>query len=327
MLDNILPSMVELQAAAGTVGIYAIMALSLNMICGMTGILQLGHAGFFGIGAYAAGLIAIYTTSPELGFFNLLIGGTVAMACGAFAALLIGIPCLRLRGDYLAIATLGFGEIVRLSLSNASFPGGAMYPGEKIGGPTGIAFTEYPGDLWPKHADFSAQYAKWWIILIAVGLVYITLLNIKRSSFGRALMCIREDEMAAESVGIRIYRYKTLAFVISAAFAALAGALFFHKDLRVSPGNFTMLDSIEILLMVVLGGLGSVTGSLLGALILGLAPFVLRHLQLGEYKQLIYALVLILIIRLAPDGLLGMKEQPEWLRSLFRRDKAKESVK
>jgi len=317
-------SPVEMQAAAAAVGIYAIMAVSLNMMCGMTGLLQLGHAGFFGIGAYAAGLVSIYATFPELGFGNLFIGIAAAMACGALASLAVGIPCLRLRGDYLAIATLGFGEIARLTLANCGFPGGRMFPGESIGGPTGIAFTEFPADVWPKYPDYSAGYSSWLVIWIFAIAVWLLLLNVKRSAFGRAMMCVREDEIAAQSVGVNVARYKILSFVLSASFAGLAGALFFHKDLRVSPGNCSMLDSIEVLLMVVLGGLGSLTGSLFGAVILGLTPFVLRHLQMGEYKQLIYSVLLVLVVRLIPDGLFGMGETPPWLPRLFGRKAASE---
>ncbi len=309
-------SWVEIESLLGVVGIYAILAMSLNTICGMTGLLQLGQAGFYAIGAYAAGLAAIYLTIPQIGGANFLIGATVAIAATGLFSLLIGLPCLRLKGDYLAIATLGFGEIVRLTLTNLQFPGGRMFPGERIGGATGISFTEFPGDLWPAYAAFDPKYAKWWVIWLLAAVSWLLLVNVKRSSFGRAMMCIREDEIAAKAMGIHVPRYKMLAFAISAGFAGLAGALFFHKELSVSPGSFTMLTSIEILLMVVLGGLGSMTGSVLGAVMLCSAPFLLRHFSLGEYQQLIYAFLLIILIRITPNGMLGMNETPHWLHRL-----------
>lgn len=312
-------SLVELIPLLAQIGIYAILAMSLNQISGMTGLLQLGHAGFFAVGAYAAGLTAIYSTFPALGAGNLVIGAAAAMLAAVLFALVIGLPCLRLRGDYFAIATLGFAEIVRLLLTNLQFPGCAMTGGETFGGPTGIAFTEFPGDLWPQHPDYSAQYAGPVVIWICAGAVFLLLVALKGSAFGRALMCIREDEVAARAMGVHVPRFKLLAFLQSAALAGLAGALFFHSQLRISPSNFTMLWSITFLLMVVLGGLGSFAGSLFGAVVLGFLPALLRHVnvagvQLGEYHQILYAVLLIVLIRLAPDGLFGMHEWPAWLR-------------
>lgn len=319
-LASFIPSAVEAEGALASIGIYAMLAISINMVCGMTGMLQLGHAGFVAAGAYAAGLASIYFTFPQLGVLNFFVSLSAAALCGVALSLLLGIPCLRLRGDYLAIATLGFGEMVRLALSNVSLPGGRMYPGETIGGPTGIAFIEYPGDLWPDFPNYSAAFSKCWVIWLFVLGTWLLMLNIKRSSFGRAMMCIREDEIAAQSVGMQAAKFKMLAFAISAAVAALAGALCFHRDLQVAPSNFSLLLSIEVLLMAVLGGLGSMTGSLFGAVFLGLTPFVLLHFQLGEYRQLIYAALLIFIVRLLPDGLFGANECPAWLRRLrFKR--------
>ncbi len=300
----------ELQGMIGLIGIYAILAMSLNMITGMTGLLQLGQAGFFAVGAYAAGLTAIYMTFPNVEFFNLFIGIVAAIIAAGIFSFIIGLPCLRLRGDYLAIATLGFGMIVRLTLTNLTFPGGKMFPDSRIGGATGIAFTDFPGEVWSGFENYSAEYACWGVVWIFVIVTWMIMINLKKSSFGRAMMCIREDEIAAQAMGVNLAKYKMLAFLISAAFAGVAGALFFHMQLRVDPGNFRFMTSIEILLMVVLGGLGSVTGSVLGAVILGMSPFILRHLGIGEYQQLIYALLLIVLIRLVPNGLLGMREIP-----------------
>lgn len=322
-------SAIELLPLLALLGVYALLAMSLNMICGLTGLLQLGHAGFYAVGAYAAGLVAIYGTVPELGRANLLLGGAAAVVAAALFSLLIGVPCLRLRGDYLAIATLGFGEIVRLSLTEISFPGGAMYPGERIGENSGIAFTEFPGALWPEHAAYDAQYSDWWLVWLLVVLCYLFFRNLKRSAVGRALMCIREDEIAAEAMGIHVPYHKILAFVLSAGVAGLAGALFFHLELTVQPNDFTLMHSIQFLLVVVLGGLGSFSGALIGAVVLGLLPEVLRRISLAgvewlpawvreiqpsQHQMILYALMLILLIRLAPDGLLGMDELPAWRR-------------
>jgi len=316
------------------VGILAILAVSLNMVSGMTGMLSLGHAGFYAAGAYAAGLYSIYLTVPAWGWLNFLPGAAAGMLAAMALALAVGLPCLRLRGDYLAIVTLGFGEITRLALTNTEFPGGRMFPGERIGGPTGIAFTEFPGELWPRHAAFSAEYARLWVICLALALTYAFLLNVKRSAIGRALMSIREDEIAASAMGIDVRRFKLAAFLMGAAFAGLAGSLFFHHQLRLNPGCFGLLRSIEVLLVVVMGGLGSLSGSIGAAFLLGFLPPLMRHIDLtgltllpaalrrplNEYNMILYALLLIVLIRLAPGGLLGAREAPAW----FRRRKAKD---
>lgn len=327
-------SLVELLPLVSQIGIYAILALSLNLLCGCTGLLQLGHAGFFAIGAYTAGLTAIYATCPMLGSGNFLVGATAAVLVAMAFALLIGIPCLRLRGDYFAIATLGFGEIVRLAVTNIQFPGCAMSGGEAFGGPIGIAFTEFPGELWPACPDYSAQYVGPFSIWVCVALCYLGLCNLKNSAFGRALLCIREDEVAAQAMGIHVPRYKNLAFLLSAGMAGFAGALFFHLQLRVSPSNFTLLRSIEVLLMVVLGGMGSFAGAVCGAVVLGALPALLRHVSLGgiawlpeplqrplgEYSQILYAILLIVLIRLVPEGLFRTHEWPTWLRRRRRQE-------
>lgn len=323
----------EFTSIAGLIGIYALLAMSLNMICGMTGLLQLGHAGFFAIGAYSAALSSIYLTQPSWGFGNLFVSMAFAVIATLCCGVVIGLPCLRLRGDYLAIATLGFGEIVYQVFSNVEFPGGAMYPDETIGGSTGVGFTEYPDELWEQFPDYAADYASLPVIMATVAIFYILFRNLKSSAAGRAMMCIREDEIAAKAMGVMVPYYKMLAFLCSAAVAGIAGALFFHKELFIAPDDFKLMRSIEILLMVVLGGLGSFSGAILAAILLGILPEVLRRidlsslsflpesiqsLQLSEYQIFIYALLLIALIRLAPEGLFGMSELPSWLKRTKR---------
>jgi branched-chain amino acid transport system permease protein len=314
-------SFYELQSIAGLIGIYAILSMSLNLLCGTMGVLQLGHAGFFAAGAYAAALTSVWLTIPEIGWLNFFISAAAAMSCAGVFSLLLGVPCLRLRGDYLAVATLGFGEIIRLSLTNLTFPGGRMFPGETIGGSTGISFTENPAALWPRYPDYSANYAKWWVIWIFAALVWLILINIRRSSYGRAMLCARDDETAASSMGISPAKLKIFVFLTSAAFAGLAGALFFHRDLMIAPCNFTLFCGIEILLMAILGGLGSVTGSIAGAVMLGLTPFLLRHIGLGEYCNIIYSVILILLMRLFPGGIFGSSEFPPFLRNIKKEER------
>jgi branched-chain amino acid transport system permease protein len=310
-------------------GIYVILALSLNVIVGLTGLLQLGHAGFFALGAYAAALTAMYATFPALGWGNLVLSLAAAAAVSGAFALLVGLPCLRLRGDYLAIATLAFGEMTRMVLSAVEFPGCPLTDGQSFGGATGI---NLPSPV-QYAVDYSAAYATWPVILGAVVLTYAFMLNLKRSYVGRALICIREDEVAAKSMGIHVPRYKMLAFVISAVFAGLAGALFAHNPytgMRISPEEFGLLRTVEILLIVVLGGLGSVSGSALAAVVLVFLPELLRFIpafhvpgvgevSLADKRQLLYAALLIVIIRLAPNGILGLNESPAFLRRLLAR--------
>ena len=305
-------------------GIYTILALSLNVIVGMTGLLQLGHAGFFAVGAYAAGLVAMYATFPAWGWFNLLPSVAAAVLVAGFFALVVGLPCLRLRGDYLAIATLAFGEMARMTLNAVEFPGCPLTGGERFGGATGIAL---PSPV-QYSISYSTDYATWPVILVAVVGTFAFMLNLKRSYIGRAMICIREDEVAAKSMGIHVPRYKMLAFMLSATFAGLAGALFAHNPytgMRISPNEFGLLRTVEILLIVVLGGLGSVTGSALAAVVLVFTPELLRFLpqiggvSLSEHRQLLYAALLIALIRLVPNGILGLNESPAFVRRLLAR--------
>lgn len=257
--------------------INVIMALSLNLVTGCAGQLSLGHAAFMGIGAYTAGILtAVY----DLPFAVALVaGGAVAALFG----LLVGIPTLRLKGDYLAIATLGFGEIIRVAILNMKITGGPF-------GLRGIS----------KHTNLT-------IAACAAVLVYWTMTRLMNSRFGRALVAIREDEVAAVTMGIDATRHKVLAFVIGAGWAGIAGGLFAHWFRYLHPSSFAFGTSVEILSMVVLGGMGSLEGSVLGAVVLTYAPEFLRGVSpfVSEHRMLFYGALLVVMMLVRPQGLVG----------------------
>ena len=270
-------------------GINIILAASLNLINGYTGQFSLGHAGFMAVGAYVG---VVLTTNFGMAFpLAILVGGIAAGLLGA----LIGLPTLRLRGDYLAIATLGLGEIVRIVIINVPYVGGAA-------GFKGI----------PHHTDFT-----WVFCLMLVTLFIIK--NFVNSRHGRACLAIRENEIAAESMGVNTTRYKVLAFSIGAFFAGVAGVLFGHNMYILSPASFTFMQSFNILIMVVMGGLGSMTGSIAGALVVTFLSAALASFP--NARMIIYALALILLMFYRPQGLFGYVEvtamQP--LRRFFKK--------
>src|SRR5499426_1559781 len=276
-------------------GINVILAVSLNLINGFTGQFSIGHAGFMAIGAYGSAMFSLYVgrgwaqalldrgvplalaSAPAL-LVALLIGGLLA----AIAGYLVGLPSLRLRGDYLAIVTLGFGEIIRVLILNVDAVGGAR-------GLPGI----------PGWANF------FWV---GAGVLSVILLarHLATSTHGRALFAIRDDEVAAEALGVDTTRYKVLAFVIGAFFAGVAGGLFAHYLSYLNPNSFTFLKSIEVIAMVVLGGMGSISGSVMAAIVLTLLPEVLRSVK--ELRMVIYSLMLIVLMITRPGGLLGNRE-------------------
>jgi branched-chain amino acid transport system permease protein len=263
-------------------GVNAIMAVSVNMIVGITGQLSLGQAGFLAIGAF--GCI----------FFNADLGLPLPLAalCAIFlttaAGFLIGFPVLKLSGDYLAIVTLGFGEIIRVVFNNIK---------ALTGGPNGRTFTTV--------MKMNGELA--FVVTTAVLVIVLALLqNFLRSTYGRAILACREDEIAANSSGITIFRYKMLGFTIAAFIAGIGGALFAMVDGLVQPSAAQFLRSIDYLIYVVLGGMGSMTGSILAAYVLTYLQEALRFLQ--DYRLLIYPLILIFVMLFRPRGLLGMKE-------------------
>ena len=258
------------------IGINIIMSASLNLINGYTGQFSLGHAGFMAVGAYVG---VVCTTNFGMPLIAALIAGAAAAGLLGF---MIGLPTLRLRGDYLAIATLGLGEIIRIVIMNIEYVGGAA-------GFKGI-----------KHlTDFT------WVFFIMLFTLFF-IKNFVNSTHGRACISIRENEIAAEAMGINTTKYKVMAFTIGAAFAGIAGGLFAHQFYLISPNSFTFMASFNYLIMVVLGGLGSITGSIAGAFVVTFISAALAAWP--EFRMIIYALALILLMFYRPQGLFGYME-------------------
>lgn len=297
------------------IAINVILATSLNLINGFTGQFSIGHAGFMAVGAYSSAYFTVtYGKAIESSFgflgetvassvvllIAILIGAIVAAIAGA----IVGIPSLRLKGDYLAIVTLGFAEIIRIVILNI----------DAVGGATGY---QVPG-----YANFL------WVGLFAVVTV-VVVRNIVKSDTGRALVSIREDELAAEAMGVNTTRYKVTSFVISSAFAGIAGVLFAHYNKFLSTNDFQFIKSFEIIIMIVIGGMGSMTGAIIGAIVVTLLPELLRQLpaiqvgastfQFSDLRLVIFALILILTMILRPQGIFGTAE----IGNIFRRFKGR----
>lgn len=307
------------------IGINIILATSLNLINGFTGQFSIGHAGFMAVGAYASAFFTFTYGKALEGSFGFL-GDTVASSLvliiaiiiGAIVAgamgLIVGIPSLRLKGDYLAIVTLGFAEIIRIVILNI----------DTVGGATGYQVSGYANFLW--------------IGIFAV-ITVVVIHNIVKSDTGRALISIREDELAAEAMGVNTTLYKVTSFVIGSAFAGVAGVLFAHYNRFLSTNDFQFIRSFEIIIMIVIGGMGSMTGAILGAIVVTILPEVLRKLQeiqdgtlepligtdlpfnIGDLRLIIFALILILTMIFRPQGILGTAELGTFLKRFRRADK------
>ncbi len=277
------------------IGINIILAVSLNLINGITGQFSIGHAGFMSVGAYMAATATMNFGLPFV--VALLLGAVIASLSG----LIVGIPTLRLKGDYLAIATLGFGEIIRIFFLTNDYFGSAS-------GISGIS-----------------KLTNWhWIFFIALFTV-IVIRNFSYSSHGRACIAIRENEIAAETMGVNTTQYKVIAFLIGSFFAGLAGGLYAHNFYIIQPNSFNFLLSFDILVMVVLGGLGSITGSIVGAVALTLISQALS--EYPEVRMIIYSLILVLLMVFRPAGLLGTKEFTiDGVKSMFRRKRGEPNV-
>ena len=275
------------------IGINIILAVGLNLIVGFSGQFSLGHAGFMAIGAYAAAIIG--SKSPTYGaFFGAMIIG--ALLSGA-VALLVGIPTLRLKGDYLAVATLGVSEIIRIFIIN----GGSLTNG--AAGILGIP-----------------NFTTWQMVYFFVVITTIATLNFLRSPIGRSTLSVREDEIAAESVGVNTTKIKIIAFVFGAITASIAGSLQAGFIGSVVPKDYTFINSINVLIIVVFGGLGSITGAIVSAIVLGILNMLLQ--DVASVRMIIYALALVLVMIFRPGGLLGTWELS--LSGFFKKSKKEE---
>ena len=283
-----------MQVTIATICINIVLAVSLNLITGFTGQFSLGHAGFMAIGAYSTALVTMRWDNV-FGFVGgLLLGGVIA----ALVGFLIGLPTLRLRGDYIAIATLGMAEIIRILLQNFEFTNGAA------------GLSPVP------------QYMDWtWFFILTVGSVML-ISNFIRSRQGRDAIAVREDEIAAESIGVNTTRSKVLAFTIGAFFGGIAGGMYASYFYVIKPEQFGFLKSIDILVIVVLGGLGSLSGSVIAAFLLAIISTLLQPFP--GVRMILYALLLIVIMIFRPQGLLGNRELSLRLLPRFgrRRDAA-----
>ena len=277
--------------------INAILAVSLNLVNGLSGQFSLGHAGFMGVGAYTAASVNVFLLSSLRGSsigeqMGLLLSLAAAGLASGLVGYLVGLPTLRLKGDYLAIVTLGFGEIIRVVILNIQAVGGAR------------GFIGIPNST----SAFLAAFVLASCVMATHRFVF--------SSHGRALLAVRENEIAAEAMGVDNTRFKVKAFAVSAAVAGVAGGLFAHYLSYINPSSFDFMKSVEIVIMVVLGGMGSVSGAIIAAFLLTLLPEALRPLQEWTHvdlRMVIYSLILILMMLLRPKGMFGRRELWELL--------------
>lgn len=261
------------------IGISIIMAMGTNLVLGFSGQFSLGQAGFMAIGAYATAIMT-QTNPTYAGFYlSMLVGAMVA----GLIAVIVGFPTLRLKGDYLAIATLGVAEIIRIAIVN----GGELTNG--AAGLTGIL-----------------PYTSWQVVFIFVVVIAVLLMNYLRSATGRQVISVREDEIAAESMGVNTTKVKVITFAIAAMTAAIAGSLYVGYIGTIAPKDFTIMRSIDYLIIAVLGGLGSMTGTIVAAIVLGILNMYLQNV--ADLRMIIYSLALILVMVFRPGGLLGTKE-------------------
>ncbi len=278
------------------IGINITLAVSLNLVNGYTGQFSLGHAGFMAIGAYASAAMTTFGGTRWFEWFGgantfsvatlflvaLLLGGLAAAIFG----LVVGVPSLRLKGDYLAIATLGFGEIIRVIIQNT----------EAMGGSRGFSV---PG----------IYTTIFWTYSVAAITIYVVV-NLVHSAYGRGFLTVRDDEIAAEAIGVNTTKYKVVAFVLGSFFAGIAGGLYAHFIGYLTPEGFGFMKSIEIIVMVILGGMGNTVGVIFAAILLTILPEVLRPVQ--EYRMVIYSLMLIILMLTRPQGLFGGINWRSW---------------
>lgn len=274
--------------------INAVMALSLNFITGLADQFSLGHAGLMAVGAYTSAIISKELLSDQWYFIPLTV--VAAGFASAVLGFLVSLPSFKLKGDYLAIVTLGMAEIVRVLILNWNH----------VGGPRGYnAIVKFPGFLW------SYSFG-----LLVLTITFVTFFRLKKSWFGRNLWALNEDDIAAEVMGLDLVKAKRSAFIISSFFAGVGGGVYAHHLGYISPGSFSFLISVQILIMAVLGGLGSMSGSILAAFILTILPELLRSLPTGtvDIRMIVYPVILICMMIVRPQGLLGRLELIEYFR-------------
>lgn len=288
-------------------GIYALLGLSLNIVLGEVGLFDLGHAGFYAIGAYTTAIL-----NTKLGIPILLLLPVSAVAAAIFAYIVCS-PIIHLRGDYLCIVTIGMGEIVRLALINN--------PLDLTGGPNGVYGIDFPSFGGPFVIDSSIEY--YFLIWIIVVLSIIGLIRLQNSRIGRAWNCIREDEIAAGASGIDVRSYKLLAFVIGAALAGVAGNIYASKLMAVSPESFTFWESCMLFCIVLIGGMGSIPGILIGAAFISLFPEIFRPFAM--YRMLVFGIVMILMMMFRPGGVWPRKRGGTEFVSLLTRMRKKDA--
>jgi ABC-type branched-subunit amino acid transport system permease subunit len=279
----------------GTVGIYVLMGLGLNIVVGLAGLLDLGYVAFFAVGAYTMGLL----TAPEpLGLeLNFWLVLPIAVIISALAGVLLGIPVLRLRGDYLAIVTLGFGEIIRVLVKSD-----LLAP--VLGGPQGVRDIAGPTIF---GRSFNSEQAFLYLILLGILLVIFVTIQMQHSRVGRSWIAMREDETVAQAMGLNTYKAKLLAFAIGAAFAGLGGLLFASRNQYTGPEDHNLLVSINVLSIVIVGGMGSIPGVILGAFALKGLPEILR--QIEDYRILAFGGLLVIMMIVRPEGLWPAKRR------------------
>ena len=265
--------------------LYVMIALSINLLTGFLGVMTLGQAAFYGIGAYTA---AILSTRIGLGMgLSMVVAAVIA---GVFS-LLLGLPTMRLKGYFMTVVTLGFCEIIRLVEMNWM---------DLTRGPLGIAGIPAPNLF---GIDFSSNRAIYYVMLVLVIVSALVVYSIVHSRIGLAITAIRDDDLAASSMGVNVARYKIMVFIISAMIAGVAGAFYAHYINFIDPSSFTTAASTDMLIMAIFGGLGSIPGTLLGASILTILPETIR--ALAEYRNLIYGFIIVILMLVKPDGLLG----------------------
>jgi branched-chain amino acid transport system permease protein len=280
-------------------GIYALLGLSLNIVLGEVGLFDLGHMGFMAIGAYTTAIL-----NTHFGIPIIFLMPVSALAAAGFAWLVCS-PIIHLRGDYLCIVTIGMGEIIRLTLINNPFG--------ITGGPNGVFGIDFLSFGGPLVIDSSIE--SYFVIWIVVGLTILALINLQRSRIGRAWNCIREDEIAAESTGIDVRYYKLLAFVLGAGLAGIAGNIYASKLMIVSPESFSFMESCMLFCIVLIGGMGSIPGIIIGSAAVSLFPEIFR--AFARYRMLIFGAAMVIMMVFRPGGIWPRKRGSVEFKSLL----------